>query len=513
MTLLPVVERELRTSARQPFTYTLRILGVGALLGVSVFFGFAEGFAQDSGGRLFAWQHTTLFVTIWVLVPFLAADAVSRERREGTLVLLALTPLSSLDVVLAKAFANGLRAFSLWLVVLPVLAISVMVGGVSWLDGVASVLVNFTSLGLALASGLLASSLSRVFTRALVLAVALASVSFMGFLFGAAFLKAVAVHAVGAGLHWDAGMDTMFHGLSFVLNYDQIWSQVTTPPARASLLWGLVILTAVFLFLANVLVRIAARIVRRSWRGEPGSRLGTWFETHLCRPVFFTGLLKRWMRRELLHNPLSWLEQRTWSGRLVLWSWLAVVASIYSYFLLNYSLFFRGFGAMQVFLSWLLVLSIAASAAGSFRRERDSGVLELLLVAPLSEWQLIGGRLRALWMRFMPSAVLLCGIWVYVGAFMPAPLNPSSPSLVYPVFLFVVAFLCLPVVGLYFSLAVPSFISAFLRTLGLTMIIPVAATVFGFNSLLGPLWQTAAAAACGWLLHRRLKSRTFHFQH
>jgi len=65
---------------------------------------------------------------------------------------------------------------------------------------------------------------------------------------------------------------------------------------------------------------------------------------------------------------------------------------------------------------------MAGSAAGSFRRERDTGVLELLLVAPLRESQLIGGRLRALWGRFLPSIILLCGVWIYVGTFLTASL-------------------------------------------------------------------------------------------
>ena len=39
---------------------------------------------------------------------------------------------------------------------------------------------------------------------------------------------------------------------------------------------------------------------------------------------------RRWMRRKLERNPIGWLEQRTWSGRLVTWGWFAVLISIYS---------------------------------------------------------------------------------------------------------------------------------------------------------------------------------------
>ena len=43
--------------------------------------------------------------------------------------------------------------------------------------------------------------------------------------------------------------------------------------------------------------------------------------------------------------------------------------------------------------------------SGSFRRERETGVLELLLVAPLSTHQIVWGRLRAIWGQFAPAAV------------------------------------------------------------------------------------------------------------
>jgi ABC-type transport system involved in cytochrome c biogenesis permease component len=121
MTVLPVIARELRVSARQPFTYYLRVLGVTALLLMSLLFGLQVGFEPTFGRELFGALHRTLFGAIWVLVPMLTADCISRERREGTLGLLFLTPLKGTDIVVAKAVAQGLRAITLGLAVLPVL--------------------------------------------------------------------------------------------------------------------------------------------------------------------------------------------------------------------------------------------------------------------------------------------------------------------------------------------------------------------------------------------------------
>ena len=157
MILLPVIERELRASARQGFTYSLRVLGVVALLMVVAMFGVRGRVGPGSGPELFGVMHTVLFGAIWVLVPLLTADCISRERREGTLPLLFLTPLRPGDIVHAKSLAHGLRAFTLWLAVLPVLAVSLVAGGVGWREIVASALVNFSSICLALGAGLVAS--------------------------------------------------------------------------------------------------------------------------------------------------------------------------------------------------------------------------------------------------------------------------------------------------------------------------------------------------------------------
>src|SRR5258708_37160048 len=110
MVLLPVIERELRVCARQPFTYYLRVLGMSALLLTCLLFGINHGFGPALGSQLFDRLHLTLFGAIWVLVPLLTADSISRERREGTLGLLFLTRLSATDIGAAKSLAHGFRA-------------------------------------------------------------------------------------------------------------------------------------------------------------------------------------------------------------------------------------------------------------------------------------------------------------------------------------------------------------------------------------------------------------------
>src|SRR5438094_2612698 len=62
---------------------------------------------------------------------FLTADCLSEEKREGTLGLLFLTDLKGYDVVLGKLMATSLNAFYGLLAIFPLLALPLLLGGVS----------------------------------------------------------------------------------------------------------------------------------------------------------------------------------------------------------------------------------------------------------------------------------------------------------------------------------------------------------------------------------------------
>ena len=102
MSVLPVIVRELRSQARQPLTYWLRLVGgisvvlaigmalwtMGAITGQARgSYGF-QNTVQAFGTALFGKMNLFIFLAIWLFVPLATADAVSRERREGTLPLL-----------------------------------------------------------------------------------------------------------------------------------------------------------------------------------------------------------------------------------------------------------------------------------------------------------------------------------------------------------------------------------------------------------------------------------------
>jgi len=507
MPVMPVIARELRSSARHPFTFHLRTVGAAALVLTSLVFGLNHGFGPQLGGRLFASLHLTLFLGTWILVPLLTADCISRERREGTLGLLFLTLLKPQDVVIAKSLAHGLRALTLWFAVLPVLMIPLLLGGVGWTEAIMSVLINFSTLCCALAAGLVGSAWSKTWLRSVVygaliaicLAVALSTVA------GQLLTYAAAPGGIGGQMFSDFSVSAGFGLLS---NARGIWLMYLRMVAPGQMLWITTEVTLFSLLALALAIALAGAKIRRSWQETPPSKAQLWVQKKFFTPVLWLSFFRPWMRRKLERNPIGWLEQRSWSGRLVTWAWFAVVTSLYSAVLTDRN-FFRSYDTIQQLMAWLLAGSLAMSAAGSFRRERESGVLELLLVSPMGENRIISGRLEGLWGQFLPAFVLLLGIWLYFSQLFHGGKTEA-------IFFYAITFVTLPVIGLYYSLRCRSFLAAFLMTLLVGLVAPLIASMltnapqFRIQLSGRAAFVQVMLALLFWiLLHERLKRRAF----
>jgi ABC-type transport system involved in multi-copper enzyme maturation permease subunit len=497
MIVLPVIQRELAASARQIATYSSRTAGAAALLAVCTYFELKYQFAVGLGAFLFAQLHVALEAAIWLSVPMLMADCISRERREGTLPLLALTALRSRDIVIAKGLSQSLRALTICLAALPVLTIPILLGGVSGRQVIASINSALSSLCLVTGTTLLASSLCKSWTVAISLAMTLSALCFWLVIhtFGFEVLSAGAVAAI------PVGRGTV------------ISSPFAAPGASASLMFP--ICSVAWLM---VMIAVAAHNVRRAAREEPPSAAMTALHRRFFTPVFFTGTLRRWLKWELYRNPIGWLEQRSWINRLVIWIWFAILISVYTWFFSNFNFLVRGFALIQTLLAWLMAASMAATAAGSFRRERETGLLELLLVAPVNEWFIVFGRLRGIWTQFAPSVILMWSVWLCWCMWLRNYEEYSLWTFAY----FLSLFVTLPVAGLYYSLKTSHFIGALIRTLVAGILIP-ALLGWGMGMLaaflsishtssfpyLTPVLHLGFALLWLRLLHRNLKQRRF----
>ncbi len=411
----PVLQRELREQARQDATYWLRVIA-GAVVMLLFWLAWEReaNRGQAAGRGYFLGLHRCLFFGIWFVAPILTADCLSRERREGTLGLLFLTPLRPVDVVVGKAFVNALKGLVFVLAAIPVMVVPLLLGGVSWLEIIRWSLLQFSALGLALVAGLAASSVTESWWRARLLAflfAVLAAGLFVGIYVG---VQVIPWRWRGTPAGMPAGLGDQFwavfgsvvarQGIVYNAGFNGLWQDwslggATWSAVRAA---GWVLLASWSVVAMSVW--LAAEGVRRTWRHEPRSIRAE----RVVRLFTEVQVGKHWWQRrraaELDASPVRWLQSRTWTARVGGWALLGVAATLAGTALEAP----RDLAQTWLFLGQLVLLGGAAFAgAAGFREERESGALELWLVSPLPTAEMISGRLTGLMMRFLVPGLLI----------------------------------------------------------------------------------------------------------
>ena len=173
MTFLPIAERELRVAARKRSTFWLRVAAASVALiigGGFLITAMAGRFPlgpSSFGKGLFAvltWLSMAVALSAGL---FFTSDCLSEEKREGTLGFLFLTDLRGYDVVFGKLLATSLRAICALLAVFPILAITLLMGGVTGAQFWRTVFALVNALFISLAAGMFVSAISRDSQKAL----------------------------------------------------------------------------------------------------------------------------------------------------------------------------------------------------------------------------------------------------------------------------------------------------------------------------------------------------------
>lgn len=486
MTYWPVILRELRAESRLPANYFLRIAGASAAtlcFGLLMLDG-VRGSTAALGTRLFYALNLVQFCTIILVVPILTADCISKERREGTLGLLMLTPLTPLGIVLGKWLTQAVRGVSLIASMLPVLALPHILGGVGRQDMLMALLVNTSALLLALGAGIVASAFSRDWIRSIVLALVLCGLAIWAFmtLEWLAFSVLQFVHSgngrrfiPGAPMFpplewaWDqwtsvpifaqframVGLSTGFEfetpwGFGFDFGWSRIWA-LSSPAFLRNWFAFTGWLTAGCAGVLAFALWLAAARIRNSWRETPPNALASWTYDKLCTPRFWKRIFHGNLRRTLNRNPIGWLHQFSVGARLTKWGWCLAALGVECLLVLDP--IFDGLVTGQYVLAAVLLGALAFNASSSFHQEVESGAFELLLVTPLRESQIIWGRLRGVWAQFLPSIGLLLFVFGslesklggWIGNY-----DRDLPLCFIPAV--VCGFACVPIIGLRVSM-------------------------------------------------------------
>jgi hypothetical protein len=381
-------------------------------------------------------------------------------------------------------------------------------------------------------AGLLASARCREFTRAALLSLVY-SVAIL-FLLGS--VQTVIFFSLG-GPPKPLGPDILVIVVlvaPWVLcaGITEAWRDLGNTPVHLWASGGQVLLAA--LFLGVVLWHLNRHLRRLSSESGRSPRQEAWARV-FATPCLFREGLRKYQRRILNRNPVGWLHCRTWRSRVSAWGWLGVAVVLEtSLITAQMSGDLSSFREAQVVVFLLCATGLAFSAADSFRVERETGALELLLVTPLGVKQIILGRLLGIWGQYLLVFGLLMFVWLSTawipamnfwttGSYWSSLVRESAVTL----FFFLSTFLLLPVVGLDQSLRRKHFVTSWLATLTFGLAIPllVPLCLYGLRQIpssgapLGPeadasitpaiLLQLGFALAAARRLYRVLDQRSF----
>lgn len=354
-----------------------------------------QGSSTQLGSFLFGALTWICLVAALASGLFFTSDCLSEEKREGTLGLLFLTDLRGYDIVLGKLLVTSLRGFYALLAVLPILALTQLMGGVTGAQYWKSSLALVNALFCSLAAGLLVSSISRDSQKAM-----------------AGTLLVLLLLAAGGPIA-DA-LVAVWHKRGF-----QPVGCLTSPAyllliAGAwgrSPYWDTLLLTE---GLGWLMLVSACLLVPYTWQdrrsGNAANNRGWPYQWK-----FGSDRRRRRLRTKLLdQQPMTWLACRERWQAFILWMVTVLAAGAFLasvgrsaptgiWIMWNY--------VARLFVA-LLYLWMASQAVRFFIEARRSGLTELLLVTPVSERQIVKGQWRGLLRMFGLPLLLLLSLQV-----------------------------------------------------------------------------------------------------
>lgn len=410
---LPLFQREMIQVAQKRRTYVLRV-AVAAIFACFMLIFYSEnmrwaggnilsvmGRGREMAGMLF----TCCLFAIYILMPALACSAISSEREKQTLSLLLISRITPVGLVIEKSLSRLMPLVVIVLIVSPMMAISYVLGGLSGegiLTGLlamllAAIQVNTVAI---FCSSIFRNSLEAFLSSYLILA---------AMAIGPASLQAMEIFPEFKLIPTGPS-----NQLAFVFDIFLI-------AAYEVMTGGYGITTFLMVCIPAVLVSagffVATCVVVSVWRqdaplnvrrlNEDGKSLARWiWRTTVGRYQRQSSQgpseIQDRVSREVGHaNPVAWREVQStalagWVLHTIMIGGLFLfelwILSLVAYNRYDREAFVVLFRAGSIILSLLMMLGVASR---SFASERERQTLDLLLTTPLSNAELLQGKLAA----------------------------------------------------------------------------------------------------------------------
>jgi ABC-type transport system involved in multi-copper enzyme maturation permease subunit len=425
---LPVASREAGVAARRLFSYDIRSI----IAGLFALVAFRRLFAPNwdaAGPPLLHALGLMGFVYATVVGAFKTFDALSREKREGTLGLLLLTDLKPFQILFGKLLsASALTVFGL-LAFLPILSMPMLVGGVVFDQVVRLAISLVAAIFLSMSWGLYISATARNYLTSLAGTAALVIIF--------AFLP------LDLASHLNPSLDTFSFETAICLFTPALPFKLafTVDPDLVQFFWPSIVCN---LLLAVTWISAAVIILPNRCHETPvRSKFSEALRQRFHDLRFGSPARRAEIRRHLLEtNPLLWLSSRDRVHSLALTTLCAAILFVGEFFHIS---------QLALFIASIAILiRMAHASSHSISEDQKNGALELLLSTTLTVPEILNGLNRAMLRRFVaPVALVILWSWFFIipnsGLLMTMFVICSS-------ILLIATWLTLSWVGLWFAL-------------------------------------------------------------
>jgi ABC-type Na+ efflux pump permease subunit len=403
MTFLPIVARELRVASRQRATYWSRTITamLGIVIGAILFIQFREQPPHELGQILFIVISVLAFLYCLLAGVRSTADCLSEEKREGTLGLLFLTDLKGYDVVGGKLVATSLNAFYGLMAVVPLLAVPLLMGGITNGEFWRTALVLMNTFLFSLATGMFLSSISKYPRKAI-------AGTFLVLLF-----FSLGLPLLRNWVPWIYNTPRADFVIRLFEPSHSIWlvADVNYLKLSKEFWWSVGTIQALcWLFLG-----LASFIVPRSWQDNPPGTKGRRWRQRWQNLNYGDASERLAFRRRLLGiNAFFWLTARARLKPAHVWVGFVIVAGFWTWGALEQGKqWVYEFGVHVVtalVINTMLKLWIASEAGRRLGEDRKLGALELLLSTPLGVPEILRGQFLALKRQFLGPLIFALAV-------------------------------------------------------------------------------------------------------
>jgi hypothetical protein len=391
------------------------------------------------------------------------ADCLSQEKRDGTMGLLFLTDLTGFDVVIGKLVATSLGGFYGLLAIFPVMAVPLLVGGMTSGELWRMTLVLVVTFVFSLSIGVFCSAGSREYKEAI------------GRNFAVLTTLTVLLPVLGVFVFvWrNAFIQGFFLACPF---YTFRLCEDTAYGSNASFYWSSL---AVMHGLSWLFVMRACRLLPISWQDEPSAARArfAWWRT-FKRAITYGKATERAAFRKwaLDQNAYFWLAARERLKPAHVWAFLAAACG---WWLVGWALNDRYWlgeisdVTMALLLTTTLKLWVTVEAGQRLAQDREIGAMELLLCTALTVEDFLRGQYLALRREFLKP---LIAVFLALFGLMALALANNAEYRWLPwaagIVMFPADILCLALVGIWMALLCKTHTRATLATVMRVLVLP-----------------------------------------